>query len=235
MTDSTAQSPETPDPSRTRRPVNRVLSEHLTAALLRTPLTPNQVTLLGFLVGAGGLVLLARGGYAAALAGAALFELQAVLDNCDGEIARRRGLSSPFGAWLDRILDIVLVSLLFPAVAMGLIRAGGAPAFMIALGAAGGLGAGGTAVLFAIRYARGRRIVRVRRIPARLTRALDALSRGDFGLMLLAGALFGILHYFLWAAAAGTVIFLLAALLLDMHEAPIQERDNMENRKTDCA
>jgi phosphatidylglycerophosphate synthase len=85
--------------------VNQHLSLRMTRLLCRTPVTPNQVTLLALAVGLAGAALLAGGGRAAiAIAGALIF-LQNVLDSCDGELARLRFQFSALGQWLDNIAD----------------------------------------------------------------------------------------------------------------------------------
>ena len=84
---------------------NRRLSSLLTRLLVRTPLTPNQVTVLSFLVLLPGAYLLSTGERIALIGAGLLIQLSFTLDCCDGELARLRGISSPFGAWLDGLLD----------------------------------------------------------------------------------------------------------------------------------
>ena len=49
--------------------------------------------------------LLAVGGYPALAAGGVMAQLASIVDGCDGEIARLKGLQSDFGGWFDAILD----------------------------------------------------------------------------------------------------------------------------------
>ena len=84
---------------------NRRLSTLLTRLLVRTPLSPNQVTVLSFLVILPGAYLLSTGERVALIGAGLLIQLSFTLDCCDGELARLRGLSSPFGAWFDGLLD----------------------------------------------------------------------------------------------------------------------------------
>ena len=84
---------------------NRRLSTLLTRLLVRTPLTPNQVTVLSFFVLLPGAYLLSTGERIALIGAGLLIQLSFTLDCCDGELARLRGISSPFGAWLDGLLD----------------------------------------------------------------------------------------------------------------------------------
>jgi phosphatidylglycerophosphate synthase len=107
------------------RHLHRRLSRAVTGRLLRWPITPNQMTMVAALFGIAGCVVAARGGYWNLAAGAALVELQNVLDGCDGEIARLKYLRSRTGEWLDQVVDDV-VNIAFLA-SFGLGLAAGAP------------------------------------------------------------------------------------------------------------
>ncbi len=88
--------------------LNRKFSRLLTRFFLRTPLTPNQITVLSFLTGLIGASCFLLGSYAWAVAGALLLQFSTVLDCVDGEVARVKMLESPFGEWLDISLDTVV-------------------------------------------------------------------------------------------------------------------------------
>jgi phosphatidylglycerophosphate synthase len=104
--------------------INRFLSRPLSAALLNTPVTPNQVTLASLGAGILSGLFFSAGLYAASLAGAFLFVFAAVLDNCDGEIARAKKMRSAFGAWLDVVTDIFKDLAFFTGLSWGLLRQG---------------------------------------------------------------------------------------------------------------
>ena len=104
--------------------LNRVLSKPLTHLFLKTPLTPNQVTLLSLSCGLTAGFFFSLGHYAASLAGAAGYQLAVVLDNCDGEVARAKNMRSKLGRWLDILVDILNDTVIFTGVAIGLRRQG---------------------------------------------------------------------------------------------------------------
>ncbi len=106
---------------------NRRLSTLLTRLLVRTPLSPNQVTVLSFLVILPGVYLLSTGERMALIGAGLLIQLSFTLDCCDGEIARLRGLSSPFGAWLDGLFDRIAELALCLALGHALERQSGDP------------------------------------------------------------------------------------------------------------
>lgn len=90
----------------------RRLSPYLTRLLLRTPVTPNGVTVLMLLVGVAAAAALALDGVLPAVGAAALIQLQILLDCSDGELARWKGVSSPAGVYLDRVAHWVTETLL---------------------------------------------------------------------------------------------------------------------------
>ncbi|MBK9036281.1 MAG: CDP-alcohol phosphatidyltransferase family protein [Myxococcales bacterium] len=83
----------------------RPVSTRMTAVLVRTPLTPNQVSSITAVLVVLGCWLTARGSMGGAIAGSAVMLAAAYVDCCDGEIARLKLLSSKFGAWLDTVVD----------------------------------------------------------------------------------------------------------------------------------
>lgn len=85
--------------------LNRPLSTRLSAHLATTEITPNQITVISFLISLTGAGLLSAGMFATGVIGGLLVQAASVVDGCDGEIARLKHLSSPRGAWLDTILD----------------------------------------------------------------------------------------------------------------------------------
>ncbi|MBA3259080.1 MAG: CDP-alcohol phosphatidyltransferase family protein [Gemmatimonadales bacterium] len=77
--------------------------------------SPNQVTVLAFLVGAAAVAAIALGWRPLALA---LWLLNRVLDGLDGTMARLHGRSSDFGAYLDILLDFAVYAAVPVALAL---------------------------------------------------------------------------------------------------------------------
>lgn len=76
----------------------RFFSIYLTRLLLLTPVTPNQITVISVFVFMIGVCLFLVQNQAAAITGAVLVFCATILDGCDGEIARFRGLRYAAGA-----------------------------------------------------------------------------------------------------------------------------------------
>ena len=87
------------------RHLNRPASRWLTRYLVRTPVTPNQVSVLSWALSCVAAALFAAGGYPALAAGGAIAQFASIIDGCDGEIARLKHVQSEFGGWFDAILD----------------------------------------------------------------------------------------------------------------------------------
>lgn len=85
--------------------INRRVSNLITKALLKTPLTPNQISLASFFLALFAGVLLTSSSYAMILLGALVVQLSSIIDGVDGEIARIKLSTSSFGAWFDTLLD----------------------------------------------------------------------------------------------------------------------------------
>jgi phosphatidylglycerophosphate synthase len=87
------------------RNLNRPISTSISRVLAHTAITPNQFTIVTGLIGLSTAWFFAAGGYWNYLIGGALFHLTSVLDGVDGELARLKFKSSPFGQWLDTLVD----------------------------------------------------------------------------------------------------------------------------------
>jgi CDP-L-myo-inositol myo-inositolphosphotransferase len=85
--------------------MNRPISRAVSKVLSRTSVSPNQISVVCFLLGLLGAGALAVTNAWAWVVGGLLIQLASILDGCDGEIARIKYLQSSRGAWLDTMLD----------------------------------------------------------------------------------------------------------------------------------
>ncbi len=105
---------------RINRFLNRPLASLIVRALFRTRVTPNQVTVAGFLVGLAGAGLFLTGERWLVAAGGLLAQMSSIIDCADGMLARSRGQESELGAALDLILDRIGEFALLTCAAAGL-------------------------------------------------------------------------------------------------------------------
>jgi phosphatidylglycerophosphate synthase len=102
----------------------RKFSKILTWVAVKIGATPNQVTLLSFVIGLFSAYSFSRGGFASTLLGALLLQLSIIVDCVDGELARYTRKFSSLGAWLDAVTDRVKEYLVFFGLAYGAAREG---------------------------------------------------------------------------------------------------------------
>jgi len=134
----------------TARWLNRYVSLSLSRWLVRTPFSPNQISVGILAIGLYGAYLAAQGTYWSMLAGAFLFQAQSILDGCDGEMSRVSFRGSLLGEWLDTIGDDVTNYAFFAGTALGLHARTGSNLYLVA--GAITVGSGVTASLIEYRY-----------------------------------------------------------------------------------
>jgi phosphatidylglycerophosphate synthase len=118
------------------RAINRRISLALTRKLVRTKLRPNEVSAAIMVLGVLSGLIAAFFAPVGLVIGAVLFQLQSVLDGCDGELSRLTFRGSRAGEWLDTVGDDLTNYSFFAGAALGL-RALGAPAALWGAGLAG--------------------------------------------------------------------------------------------------
>ena len=84
---------------------NRRISTQIVKHLGKSRLSPNEITVMSFLVAIAAGLCFSFGMYSCTVIGAILVQLSFTLDCIDGQLARFKNMTSNFGKWLDRILD----------------------------------------------------------------------------------------------------------------------------------
>jgi phosphatidylglycerophosphate synthase len=185
---------------------NRPAGRPLSKILAHTPVSPNQVSVAAILLGLAAAGLFARGDDRAALGGAVLFQVSAIVDCVDGDLARVLFKESAWGQWLDIVGDQVVHIGVFVGIGIGLYRAGSEDP-VLPLAASAAIGA---MISFAV-VLRGRRQAENRR-STRLQQLIAAATNRDFSVLLIVLAALGKLSWFLWMAAIGVHLFWLLVL-----------------------
>jgi 1L-myo-inositol 1-phosphate cytidylyltransferase / CDP-L-myo-inositol myo-inositolphosphotransferase len=213
------------------RHFDRRISGAISRQLLKTPITPNQITVFVTLLGIVGGGLLAQPGYGVKVLGAVIFLMTSILDGCDGEVARAKKMTSRLGGWLDLWGDNVVHVAVFYGLGVGLARDTGNPVF-VRLGFLAVIGTVVSAILASVQTWRKTQAKNfddqkslftsvvgdaqsVRAAPSweqRLVRLSDALARRDFIYGVVFLALVGHLEWFLWPCAIGANLY--AAVLV---------------------
>jgi 1L-myo-inositol 1-phosphate cytidylyltransferase / CDP-L-myo-inositol myo-inositolphosphotransferase len=114
--------------------LNRYISLFFTRFLVATPFTPNTVSVGILAIGLAGAYFASLGVYTTTLLGAFLFQMQSILDGCDGEMSRLTFRGSVTGEWMDTIGDDLTNYGFFTAAAWGLFKATANPLYLVAGG-----------------------------------------------------------------------------------------------------
>ena len=128
------------------RLITRFISRQLTRVLLKTSLTPNQITFLSLLIGLGSAWCFYQGTFFSGITGALLLLVSAWVDCTDGEIARLKFMETSWGARFDIYCDNSVHFSVFFSIGMGLFFATGDPLYKLY----GGLAVFGSLVAFMI-------------------------------------------------------------------------------------
>jgi 1L-myo-inositol 1-phosphate cytidylyltransferase / CDP-L-myo-inositol myo-inositolphosphotransferase len=190
---------------------NRLFSRRFTRLFLALGLSPNAVTMVATAIGLGSAAVFGIGTYNTGIIAALLFQLAAIVDCSDGEVARLTFTESPFGAWLDIAMDNIVHMAIFAGIAAGLYvtRVGQEHAWvMLALGAAAVMGNGLSFLL--VEKAQKIKAASAWHTPGDAAWSdfmLKNVASRDFSVIVLVFAVLGKLDWFLWMAAIGSIGF----------------------------
>lgn len=202
---------------------NRPCGRPLSKALIHTPISPNAVSLASIAIGLAAAWFFADGSHWAILLAAILFQVSAIVDCVDGDLARALFKESPLGKWLDLVGDQVVHLAVFAAIAVGVAHDDGS-LLGLWLGLSAVLGA---VISFAV-------VVRRMCRPAndcrrRLQKLIDAVTNRDFSVLVLVLACLNRLEWFLWLSAIGCHLFWLTALWLQYGTHAARHDQNLKD------
>lgn len=186
---------------------NRKVANGLSRLFVKAGWSPNAITSLSILIGLLAAVLFAQGAYHAGIVAALLFQLSAIVDCCDGDVARLTFQESKFGERLDLIGDNVVHMAIFAALGWAGYANGGGYV-VLALGLLAMIG-NGLSVWFVTRMKErdirqgGSSLVQI----ARSEFIIKQMVSRDFSIVVLFFALMNLLGMFLWLAAIGSNVF----------------------------
>ena len=81
------------------------VSKHISSIIVKTSLTPNQITIISGIFGMVGAYFLTCQSRIDLIYASVFIQLFTILDLVDGDIARMKKLQSQFGKWLDIFFD----------------------------------------------------------------------------------------------------------------------------------
>ena len=180
---------------------DRRLSVAITRLLLPFPVSPNQVTAVSLLLGFLGAWWLASGSALAQFEGALLLWFCALLDGCDGEIARLKHHITEWGGEFDLAADHIAHLATFIALPIGVARLHPGQNWWIpgVLLVTGFLASG-----FSVWWL-------VLRVPEKergpLALVVERIASRDYVYLIVALTAIGRLDWFVWTAAYGSHVF----------------------------
>ena len=213
------------------RQFDRKISGAISRRLVKTPITPNQITVFVTLLGVGAGWLMMQRGYAAKVGGSLVFLLTSILDGCDGEVARAKQMTSRLGGWLDLWGDNIVHLAVFYGLGLGLYRDTESLIYL-KLGWAAVWGTLVSATLASVQMRRKGQdsftsvsggdadLAQAPGWKRRLVAASDALARRDFIYGVVVLAFINRLTWFMWACAVGSIIYACVLAVLAVFAGP---------------
>ena len=101
-------------------PLIRHLSNPVSNVIIKFPITPNQITSASLVLGLAGCFYISRSGFEDRIIGGIFFIIAYIFDNCDGEVARYKNLSTEFGRKYDSFVDWIIHVGFFTALGYGI-------------------------------------------------------------------------------------------------------------------
>lgn len=102
--------------------LNRRISIPLSIRLMKTSITPNQVTLLSLVAAILAGIFFSFGTYPFAILAAVFVQIYITLDLMDGEIARLKNMKSDFGRWFEGVTDNIATAAFVIGMTFGALR-----------------------------------------------------------------------------------------------------------------
>ena len=103
-----------------RKKIDEKIASKFVKYLLKTSITPNQITTFSLLLAAFAAVFFSFGIYFFSVIGSILFIISKFLDNVDGQLARELKTTTKFGYYYDNFTDTVTYILMFIGISAGI-------------------------------------------------------------------------------------------------------------------
>lgn len=218
-----------------RKPVDGIVSRHLnrhvsifiSKRIANVDISPNAITMFTFVLGVAAMLAAARATYLWLLVGAALLQLNSILDGVDGELARVRFQGSKLGQWLDTVCDDLANTMFYGGVAYAAWVTPTLPRYLAWCGAGAVVGSALTMTMYYAELARlgsgdfyaldvGQHVERTGWWGAVQRGARYVTKRDFFVFSFLVAAALGVLPYILPIMAAGTLATVVTGLRITL-------------------
>ena len=185
--------------------VNSYFSLRISSLLVKSPVTPNVITLLGLVIGLFSAWQFSRGDYWGGLLGGLAFAGTSIWDCCDGDVARLKFMESDFGDKLDTTCDNLNNVFAFTGIMIGVGMSSG---FFYALIPFVLLCVGGGLIFYFIYYPKGGKGSFFH--GTWIYDVIQHLASRNFVYIVLLFGIFGHMDWFLWLSGFGSMLFAMA-------------------------
>lgn len=189
--------------------LNSLFSLKISYFLVKTPVTPNQITLLGLIIGLAAGFFFAQGNYWSSFIGSLLLIFTAIWDCCDGDVARLKFMESDFGDRLDTSCDNAINIFIFTGIMLGVTNSKGltyamTPFLLLVLG--------GCSIFYFIYFPKGGKGSFFKNTP--IYEVIEILASRNFIYIVFLFSIAGKLEWFLWLAGIGSNIFAISIYIV---------------------
>ena len=194
------------------RVFNRPLSRQLTQRLWNKGTSPNLVSIVSIAIGLISAFFLSTSRLELGILGALLFQLSAIIDCTDGDLARLQFKESQLGKWLDLVGDQVVHIAVFVGIGLGLLSEDRSLAISLLTGSA----VLGAVLAFASVLWAHRRTHK----NARLDQFIQRTANRDFSVIVLVLACLDRLIVFAWLVGIGIHVYWICIVFLGLRPHP---------------
>ena len=114
------------------RYIIRKISGFITWLLVKTPVTPNQVTIISLILGIASAAFFSHGAHTYTIIAGLFYFISTVFDQCDGEVARHKQMTSDFGKTFDIIVDSIVNATITIGITIAIYKTNGSGLTIIA-------------------------------------------------------------------------------------------------------
>jgi Phosphatidylglycerophosphate synthase len=182
------------------RYIIRKISGFITGLLVKTPVTPNQVTIVSLVIGIVSAVCFSHGAHIYTLIAGVFYFISTVFDQCDGEVARSKHMKSDFGRVFDIIVDSIVNAVIVIGITIAIYKENGS-SLSIVTGLLATIGIVISLLLTTYFSSESKKDTGTKEL-------LDKLNNKDFFyIIMLASVIFNQMIWFLLIMAIGTNIY----------------------------
>ena len=114
------------------RYIIRKISGFITGLLVKTSVTPNQVTIISLILGIASAAFFSHGAHTYTIIAGLFYFISTVFDQCDGEVARHKQMTSDFGKTFDIIVDSIVNATITIGITIAIYKTNGSGLSIIA-------------------------------------------------------------------------------------------------------